>query len=166
MEQFNGSVMSAVDDACSIAEELRDELQEWYDNLPENFQNGSKGEALQEAIYNLEEFIDGKDEPVEAAVGEIKVSFEYPALARRASRADRLEPAIDMLDKARDAVEEYRDVLEEERDAFEKACEAKNPGKAYPDFEKQAELDCAEEYADQFDAWMEALENVVFPGMY
>lgn len=40
-------------------ETLRDELQEWYDNLPENFQQGSKGEALQEAIQELENAIEG-----------------------------------------------------------------------------------------------------------
>ena len=55
-ERF-GEAMSALEDAKSIAEELRDELQEWRDGLPENLQNGSKADELDEAIGELEEFI-------------------------------------------------------------------------------------------------------------
>lgn len=43
-----------VGDAATQVEELKDELQSWYDNLPENFQQGDKGEALQTAIDQLE----------------------------------------------------------------------------------------------------------------
>lgn len=50
---------SMVADAKSEAESLRDELQDWHDNLPESFQNGEKGESLNEAISQLEEFISG-----------------------------------------------------------------------------------------------------------
>jgi len=48
---------SMIIDAKSEAESLRDELQEWLDNLPENLQSGSKADELQDAISNLEEFI-------------------------------------------------------------------------------------------------------------
>ena len=34
---------------------LREELQEWYDNLPEQFQDGDKGCELQDAISLLED---------------------------------------------------------------------------------------------------------------
>ena len=44
-------------DGRSIAEELRDELQNWYDNMPENFQNGDKGSQVQDAISELENAI-------------------------------------------------------------------------------------------------------------
>ena len=40
----------AAEDAKSCLEELRDELQDWYDNLPEQFQVGEKGEELTEAL--------------------------------------------------------------------------------------------------------------------
>lgn len=43
-----------INDALSIVNELKDEIQEWYDNLPENFQNGDKGSALSECVSNLE----------------------------------------------------------------------------------------------------------------
>ena len=35
-------------------EEIRDEEQEAYDNLPESMQDGEKGEKMYEAIDNLE----------------------------------------------------------------------------------------------------------------
>lgn len=46
-----------IGDAKGIAEELRDELQEWKDNLPENLQDGSKAGELDDAINELESFI-------------------------------------------------------------------------------------------------------------
>lgn len=44
-----------VEDAKNEVEELQGELQDWYDNLPESFQSGDQGEALQEAIDGLGE---------------------------------------------------------------------------------------------------------------
>ena len=44
-----------VDDAKQTVEELRDELQEWHDSMPENFQQGEKGEDLESAISALDE---------------------------------------------------------------------------------------------------------------
>ena len=40
-----------------ILEEVRDEEQESYDNLPEGLQAGERGEQMQENVDNLEEFI-------------------------------------------------------------------------------------------------------------
>jgi hypothetical protein len=55
--EMQGDVISAKSDA----EGLKDELQEWYDNLPENFQSGEKGSQLEEAMSQLGEFIDACD---------------------------------------------------------------------------------------------------------
>jgi hypothetical protein len=54
----NCTAMGAVEEALSIAEELCAELEEWYDNLPEQFQSGQKGDELQAAIDTLNEAID------------------------------------------------------------------------------------------------------------
>jgi len=43
-----------VQNAKSTVEELKDELQEWYDVLPESFQGADKGQALEEAVSNLD----------------------------------------------------------------------------------------------------------------
>jgi hypothetical protein len=42
------------DEARDIVNELKDEMQEWYDSIPENLQNGDKANEVQEAIDALE----------------------------------------------------------------------------------------------------------------
>ena len=44
-----------IDEAMEIIEEVRDEEQEAYDNLPESFQNGERGEEMSGYIEMLEE---------------------------------------------------------------------------------------------------------------
>jgi len=51
-----------VNEAKSVGEELRDELQEWLDGLPENLQGGQKADELQEAIDALEEFVNSLED--------------------------------------------------------------------------------------------------------
>ncbi|MDR1691069.1 MAG: hypothetical protein LBR42_04415 [Candidatus Methanoplasma sp.] len=43
-------------------EEIKDEEENKYDNLPEAFQNGEKGEQFQEAINALEEAVSSLDD--------------------------------------------------------------------------------------------------------
>lgn len=50
-----GDAQQLVEDAKGEVESLKDEVQDWYDNLPEAFQNGEKGERLQECIDSLEQ---------------------------------------------------------------------------------------------------------------
>lgn len=45
-------------DAKSTCEDLRDEVQQWFDSLPENFQMGDKGTALEECARSIDEIID------------------------------------------------------------------------------------------------------------
>ena len=44
-----------IDEAMEIIQEVRDEEQEAYDNLPESFQNGERGEEMSGYIEMLEE---------------------------------------------------------------------------------------------------------------
>lgn len=53
--------MSLVSDARFDVEGLRDELQVWRDNLPENMQSGSKADELDSAIGELDEIMDWMD---------------------------------------------------------------------------------------------------------
>jgi hypothetical protein len=46
----------------SDAQSLRDELQDWLDNLPENLRDGDKASQLEEAISQLDEFISNCEE--------------------------------------------------------------------------------------------------------
>lgn len=50
-----------VDDAKSDVGDLKAELEEWREGLPENLQDGSKAEELDEAIGKLEELADALD---------------------------------------------------------------------------------------------------------
>ena len=60
-ERFE-SAIGQISEAKTEIETLRDELQEWLDNMPENLQDGQKAEELQEAIDNLEEILNSLEE--------------------------------------------------------------------------------------------------------
>lgn len=45
-------------DAATELEALKDEEQEYYDNMPESFQQGEKGQAAEEAANQLSEAFD------------------------------------------------------------------------------------------------------------
>lgn len=53
------AALSQVEDAASEVGSLRDELQEWYDNLPENLQSGEKADQLQLTVDELDSLVDG-----------------------------------------------------------------------------------------------------------
>lgn len=52
-------------------EEVKDEEQEAYDNLPESMQGGEKGEKMSDAVNNLEYAFDGLAEVIDY-LGEAK----------------------------------------------------------------------------------------------
>jgi len=67
------AAQNLVSDAKCDMESLHDELQDWYDNLPENFQSGEKGEQLTSAIEELENTISQLEEAETASV-------EFPSM--------------------------------------------------------------------------------------
>ena len=48
--------------ARSDIENLRDELQKWLDNMPENLQSSAKAEELETAIADLEQLLETLEE--------------------------------------------------------------------------------------------------------
>lgn len=50
-----------LDDIKSELENLRDEEQEYYDNMPGSLQNGEKGEAAQSCVEKMESVIEAID---------------------------------------------------------------------------------------------------------
>lgn len=50
-----GKAFDLVSEAMEILEDIKTEEQESYDNLPDNFQDGDKGEEMQNYIEMLEE---------------------------------------------------------------------------------------------------------------
>ena len=49
-------------EARELIEVCKDEEQDAFDNLPENFQESERGEQMEEYIYNMEEAIDAIEE--------------------------------------------------------------------------------------------------------
>lgn len=50
-----GKAFDLVSEALEILEDIKTEEQESYDNLPDNFRDGDKGEEMQNYIEMLEE---------------------------------------------------------------------------------------------------------------
>jgi hypothetical protein len=98
---FTFSVTSVIPDAIAELESLRDELQDWYDNLPEAFQSGDKGDQLQEAISSLDNVANELDVP--EYLESVKV---FVAPNDRTSRADRGGQAAYALRQAAERLEE------------------------------------------------------------
>ena len=63
-----GEALGLIEQAKNIGEELQEELQDWLDNMPENLQQSSKAEELQEAIDQLDEFMSTADEAANTEV--------------------------------------------------------------------------------------------------
>jgi hypothetical protein len=96
------SIESAADTAFGNISELREELESWYDNLPEAFQSGDKGDRLQEAIGNLEN-CDAPSVPECLEDVEVEYTLHYK---RKMSRSDRRDECIVMADAIVSACEE------------------------------------------------------------
>lgn len=135
------SIESAVSAAFSDIEELKDELTEWYDNMPEGPKNGEKGEALQEAINGLE----ADSEPtVPSEVDSFDVT--YNVMTGRLSRANRRDNAVAMLSAVASYVEKYISEIEDEN--------------------ADADTDELESFKAECEDAVSNWENIEFPGMY
>lgn len=139
--QREGSV-SSVADAFSDLEGLKEELEEWFGNMPESFQNGSKGEQLQSAIDILES-LQEPNVPDEVA----DLSIQWPESLGRSrkgpSRSTRCSNACNVIESAKSAVESW---IEEQ--------------------EESADTDAAETFVGELDELISEASSVEFPGMF
>ena len=155
VKHFTAPVQELVGDANSMVEELAGEVRDWYDNLPESFQSGEKGDALSEAADTLEsitlpdfpeksDILD--DENEEGEEPSLLVACYIPSL-KCSSRADR----------ASEAAGKYRAAAEGIREYFE---QMRNDVEGY---EEDGELSS---FADDCDSAADEVEGVEFPGMF
>jgi hypothetical protein len=93
-------ILANVNDATSLVEELQDELQSWFDNLPESFQSGTKGDALTEAIDGLEELKSSLEEIDITLTEACEVDAKLDAVEWREELRNALGEAKDELDNA------------------------------------------------------------------
>ena len=61
-----------LDSVKTQLEDLRDEEQEYFDNMPESLQGGEKGDAAQEAVNQLDSAIDALDIDFDSATGALE----------------------------------------------------------------------------------------------
>lgn len=52
-------VQQSVEDAIGEIDNLQQEMQDWYDNMPENLQSSTKGEEVEAAAQQLADIKDG-----------------------------------------------------------------------------------------------------------
>lgn len=155
---FETTVSSLVEDAALITEELINELQEWYDALPESFQNGDKGQEIEEAKDTLE----GINWPeVDEASGKIKTVY-IPA-EKIESRGDRAADAAGMLSAALEALRDAANDLEAvTRQSIDPDEQEKEAGGA----EEDPRIEELRDLAEELETTQQELEGVSFPGMY
>lgn len=171
------SVADAIESGVADLETLRDELQDWYDNLPENFQSGEKGSQLEEAISNLDD-ASGFDAGILTETGDTDADApKYPGMQRftynvstktRQSRSYRRDEATGLL---RGALDEVRAWIEREEKALNESGDDDefDPNAAATEAGEEAHRDLIEsarEAADELENLIDQAEGAEFPGMY
>lgn len=58
-------VIAKIEEAKSALESIRDDEQDYFDNMPENLQYSARGEAAEEAVDLMDEAIDSLDDVVD-----------------------------------------------------------------------------------------------------
>ena len=158
MSPTTTAIVGAISDAVSDLETLKDELTDWYDGMPENLQGGSKGDALQEAVSEL----DNVSEPslsneVTALLDTegAKVEITYQRDRKATSRSARRYESVSMLDAAKEKLE----MLVEERRKVE-AADTENDMTAHTDITDELEV-----LAGELNDIADCANSVEFPGM-
>ena len=101
---FTKTLAALVDEAYEVLGDLREELQDAYDNMPEGLQGGTVGEARLEAVSQLEEIAD--ESPALPDSASTILLVHYPSL-RQSSRADRADEAASKLKAASQEIQKY-----------------------------------------------------------
>lgn len=161
------SISGLVNEFYSIAQELRDELQEWKDNIEEKFSGTDKFSRLEEAVNTLEEFCE--NEP-DTDLPECNEDFErtiWPS-KKKMSRADRMGEAMDSANAAVARLTELKEALEEKEEARVKA-DLDNqdaPTDGNPDAGEEIDTTIYDDLISELEDHISTAENVEFPGMF
>lgn len=156
---FGIPASSVVHLAEEVLDELRDELDEWYNNLPESLQGGEKAEVLQSAIDNLQSVVDdlqSLDTPSDSGVDVTTLVYDYPVEATsRSARRSRVSSLLRLTGQA------YRD-----RSIILAAnAEAAIEGEVVAPLDL-AKSEVAVAYADALDGCADMADETDFPGMF
>lgn len=144
-KHFTTTLGELVSDAFSDLESLKDEMQEWYDNLPDNFQDGDKGSEIQETIDALENI-----QEVTLPAGAEALTVMYVPAEEISSRQERCSDAAGRLQIASETI----------RETLQDLLDAATEEEPFKDPEDWAII------ADELETAGQEADGVSFPGMY
>jgi hypothetical protein len=134
------TILGALEEANGIVEELKDELQNWLDNLPDSFREGDKGTELEEEIEKLESAISSLEE-AQSVISDTPLlsdhSFEYQqitfARSEYMSRAKRLQEGTEALNYLPSVLDNFNsdDWTDDQVQALEDLCSAVDEATSY-----------------------------------
>lgn len=147
------TIANAISAAFSDIESLRDELQEWYDNMPEGPQGGDKGQQVQDCIDQLEQSQEPDESDYCTEWKELAVQYSpfhsTAKKAMRASRATRCAEAAYVLGHAIEVLDTW--IAEQRRGQREGVDDV---------------IEAADEMLDLLNTAKDEWEGAEFPGMY
>lgn len=138
-KHIDTTVEAAMGDAISEFESLAGEMRDWYDNMPENLQSGSKGDSVGEAADTLEGI---SEVEVPDAIKDLKV--EYTERQQKTSRSARRDYACRLL---QGAIDEAQSWMDDEANA------------------EHEDFDAVGSFLDEAQSALDEAEGVDFPGM-
>lgn len=147
------TVADAISGAFNDLAELAQEMQDWFDNMPENLQGSSKGDEVSTAADELGNVGDEPDIPGCIAGETLTYSFDTKAK----SRAARRDNALNAINAAIEFCQDYIGELDADL--------VKSPADDEDD-EREVNRDAVQELLDELETARDAAESVEFPGMY
>lgn len=145
VKHFTTTLADLVSDAFSEIESLAGEMQEWYDNMPENFQQGDKGSEVEEAKDALENI-----STVELSGEAAKLTTVYIPAEDIESRGDRINDCVARLHHAAEAL----------RDELQTLIDSAPDDAPCKDDEGWGDI------ADELEGAAQEADGISFPGMY
>jgi hypothetical protein len=107
-----------IDNATSDLQELTEELQEWYDSMPENLQQGEKGDSVQEAISTIDSIVsdlESIDQDDEHFYPDARITYTTQ-VKRRKAKAPSRQIRFDNIMQALTALNEFYASVDDEDD--------------------------------------------------
>lgn len=124
-EAFTTSVQGCMDEAISLIEDIVGGLDEWANNMPDNFADKkSEIEEAQDAVLDAQSCLEGVSIPEEAGNRTfLNYPYEYPIFRGRpnTSRPQMNGHAISLLEAAKSELEEFSSELDEKLENIDKA---------------------------------------------
>jgi hypothetical protein len=107
-----------IDNATTDLQDLQNELQEWYDSMPPNLQEGEKGDSVQEAISAIESIVSDLsniDQDTQYFYPDARITYTTQVKRRKAKQPSR-QVRFDNIMAALTALNEFYASVDDEDD--------------------------------------------------